>query len=102
MDAILLGMSAVAVTLFGGMFVLGRHHGMSIILGLADILLAVLSGWRFRELLIASGKILTSELLGFGYNKQVLAVYALIAAIGALYAIIGAYGIIKDKKLIRR
>ena len=101
MDAILMGLLAVVAIIFGGMFTLGKYRLIGIFCGIADVLLSVLSACRFKVLLVSSGKVLTPELLGFGYNKQVLLVYVIMSAIGVLYVLIGIYGTIREKSLKR-
>lgn len=64
--------------------------------GAADIALTLLSIQGFKEMMISSGKILTPELFGFGYNKPVLAVYVLMLVIGAVYVLVGAHGVIRN------
>ena len=95
MAAILLGCLAAGFIVGGGMCVWKKKHILSMFCGAVDAAATVLSAWGFREMLVESGKRLTPDLFGLGYYKSVLAVYALMFAIGIVYVLLGMRGLVK-------
>lgn len=93
MGALLLSMVTSIIALLGGIFTIGKYHKTGILLGIADMALVILSARSFQALLVSSGKKLTPDWLGFGYNKPVLYVYAAFFLIGAVYVLAGAWRI---------
>ena len=99
MGALLLSMVTSIIVLSGGIFTIGKHHKTGIALGAASMALAILSARSFLALLVSSGKILTYDWLGFGYNKPVLCVYAAFFLIGAVYMLIGIWRLRRTAKV---
>ena len=80
-----------AASIFGGLILLltKRRYMFAIPLGVLDMVFVVLSVKGFKEMMVASGKILSPDWFGLGYVKPVAITYILMFAFGVAIVMAG-------------
>ena len=80
-----------AASILGGLILLltKRRYMFAIPLGVLDMVFVVLSVKGFKEMMVASGKILSPDWFGLGYEKPVAITYILMFAFGVAIVMAG-------------
>ena len=79
-----------AVCIFGGLILLFiKRYMIAIPLGVLDMAFVLLSVRGFKEMLVDSGKILTPDWFGLGYEKPIAITYILMFAFGVAIVMAG-------------
>ena len=80
-----------AASILGGLILLltKRRYMFAIPLGVLDMVFVVLSVKGFKEMMVASGKILSPDWFGLGYVKPVAITYILMFAFGVAIVMAG-------------
>ena len=79
-----------AANIFGGLILLlTKRYAVAIPLGVLDMVFVVLSVKGFKEMMVASGKILSPDWFGLGYEKPVAITYILMFAFGVAIVMAG-------------
>ena len=80
-----------AASIFGGLILLltKRRYMFAIPLGVLVMAFVVLSVKGLKEMMVASGKILTPDWFGLGYDKPVAITYILMFAFGVAIVMAG-------------
>lgn len=80
-----------AACIFGGLILLltKRRYMFAIPLGILDMAFVVLSVKGFKEMMVASGKILSPDWFGLGYEKPIAITYILMFAFGVAIVMAG-------------
>ncbi len=94
---LLCGFLAVMAIIIAFVFTVRKKHLMGVLFGVADMVLVILSAQGFLDMMLASGKILSPELFGFGYEKPVFFTYVIMFVIGLVFVFWDICGIIKNK-----
>lgn len=86
-----------AASIFGGLILLltKRRYMIAIPLGVLDMAFVVLSVKGLKEMMAASGKILTPDWFGLGYDKPVAITYILMFAFGVAIVMAGVVLLIR-------
>ena len=79
-----------AACIFGGLILLlTKRYMIAIPLGVLDMAFVLLSVRGFKEMLVDSGKILTPDWFGLGYEKPIAITYILMFAFGVAIVMAG-------------